>query len=65
MSSHRIVHRISQESSIIRWESKVGHLSCIALSVGQVVKLFPNHARVAKSFYNFYFVVDSEHDRAL
>jgi hypothetical protein len=26
------------------------------------VKLYPNHACVATSFYNFYFVVDSDLD---
>lgn len=63
LPSHLIVHRISRGHSNITWDSEVGHPSGIPLSVGQVVKLFPNRACVAASFYNSYFVVDSEHDR--
>ncbi|KAK1148576.1 hypothetical protein N8T08_009583 [Aspergillus melleus] len=60
--SRLIVERISQEHSIVSWEDTRVESSGIPLSVGQVVKLYPNHACVAASFYNLYFVVDSEQD---
>lgn len=59
LSSHLFVPRISQGHSIITWDSEVGHPSGIPLSVGKVVKLFPNCACVAASFCDFYFVIDS------
>lgn len=55
-----IVTRISQEHAIVSYES--GGDERIPLSVGQIVKIFPNHACVAGAFYNHYFVVDSELD---
>lgn len=55
-----IVARISQEHAIVSYES--GGDAKIPLSVGQIVKIFPNHACVAGAFYNHYFVVDSELD---
>ncbi|KAJ5954516.1 hypothetical protein N7501_008795 [Penicillium viridicatum] len=57
-----IVERISQEHSIVAWEDKKLNSHGLPLSVGQVVKLYPNHACVAASFYNFYYVVDSDLD---
>ncbi|CAP79133.1 D-serine dehydratase [Penicillium chrysogenum] len=57
-----IVERISQEHSVVAWEDKEANSLSVPLSVGQVVKLYPNHACVATSFYNFYFVVDSDLD---
>lgn len=60
--SSLIVERISQEHSIVAWEDKEANSPSVPLSVGQVVKLYPNHACVAASFYNFYFVVDSDLD---
>lgn len=59
-TSRLIVTRISQEHAIISWQSATDDK--IPLSVGQVVKIFPNHACVAGAFYNHYFVVDSELD---
>lgn len=56
-----IVQRISQEHAIVSWQS-AGEDEKIPLSVGQIVKIFPNHACVAGAFYNHYFVVDSELD---
>lgn len=60
--SRLIIERISQEHSVVSWGTYHKSLPDIPLSVGQVVKLFPNHACVAASFYNYYFVVDSEGD---
>ncbi|KAJ5166832.1 uncharacterized protein N7482_005613 [Penicillium canariense] len=56
-----IVDRISQEHGIVAWESGVQR--SIPLSVGQVVKVFPNHSCVAAAFFGWYFVVDSERDQ--
>ncbi|CEO58844.1 hypothetical protein PMG11_03544 [Penicillium brasilianum] len=56
-----IVDRISQEHGIVAWE--VGVQRSIPLSVGEVVRVFPNHSCVAGAFYGWYFVVDSERDR--
>ncbi|KAE8380485.1 putative serine dehydratase domain-containing protein [Aspergillus bertholletiae] len=61
-ASRLIVKRISQEHSIVTWEDKQANSLDIPLAVGQVVKLYPNHACVAASFYNFYFIVDSDQD---
>ncbi|OGM49868.1 hypothetical protein ABOM_001455 [Aspergillus bombycis] len=61
-SARLIVERISQEHSIISWDSEKADSTGVPLSVGQVVKAYPNHACVATSFYNFYFVVDSDQD---
>ncbi|KAE8422754.1 putative serine dehydratase domain-containing protein [Aspergillus pseudocaelatus] len=61
-SARLIVERISQEHSILSWEDKEADSSGVPLSVGQVVKVYPNHACVAASFYCFYFVVDSDQD---
>jgi D-serine ammonia-lyase len=60
-NSRLIVGRISQEHSILCWEN-AEQKSEIQLSVGQTVKVFPNHACVAGAFYNWYFVVDSDQD---
>lgn len=57
-----IVARISQEHAIVSYEYGGGGSKKIPLSVGQMVKIFPNHACVAGAFYNHYFVVDSELD---
>ncbi|KAJ5082655.1 hypothetical protein N7532_011698 [Penicillium argentinense] len=52
------VARISQEHSIIAWEDS--KKDGMPLSVGQVVKIYPNHSCVTGSFYGWYFVVDSD-----
>jgi D-serine deaminase-like pyridoxal phosphate-dependent protein len=56
-----IVDRISQEHGIVAWEAGVQRR--IPLGVGDVVRVFPNHACVAAAFFGWYFVVDSESDR--
>lgn len=55
-----IVDRISQEHGIVTWEAGVQR--GVPLSVGEVVRVFPNHACVAAAFYGWYFVVDSDRD---
>lgn len=60
--SRLIAERISQEHSIVAFEDSANNPSKIPFRVGQVVKLYPNHACVTASFYGFYFVVDSDQD---
>lgn len=55
-----IVERISQEHGIVAWDS--GDQRKLPLKIGQVVKVFPNHACVTGAFYGWYFVVDSDCD---
>ncbi|OJJ07418.1 hypothetical protein ASPVEDRAFT_142573 [Aspergillus versicolor CBS 583.65] len=61
-SSRLFVERISQEHSIVSWEGQKEKGRKVPFSIGQVVKIFPNHACVAAAFYAFYFVVDSDRD---
>lgn len=61
-----IVQRISQEHSILAWESEdgqVANLPDIPLQVGQTVRLYPNHACVTGAMYDKYLVVDSDSER--
>lgn len=60
LDNRLIVARISQEHAIVSYESAADEK--IPLSVGQAIKIFPNHACVAGAFYNHYFVVDSDID---
>jgi D-serine deaminase-like pyridoxal phosphate-dependent protein len=55
-----IVERISQEHGIVTWEGASQRK--IPTSIGQVVKVHPNHACVTGAFYGWYFVVDSDQD---
>ncbi|KNG83099.1 hypothetical protein ANOM_008061 [Aspergillus nomiae NRRL 13137] len=55
------IDRISQEHSILRWESE-DVLKKIPLSVGQTVKIYPNHACITGAMYGWYLVVDSSSD---
>lgn len=55
-----IVERISQEHAIVAWEK--GENRDVPLSIGQFVKIFPNHSCVTGAFYGWYFVVDSDVD---
>ncbi|KAJ5331309.1 hypothetical protein N7476_001092 [Penicillium atrosanguineum] len=55
-----VVERISQEHAIVAWEG--GKEGDIPLEIGQVVKVFPNHACVTGAYYGWYFVVDSDED---
>ncbi|KAF6823030.1 alanine racemase domain protein [Colletotrichum plurivorum] len=59
-----VVARISQEHSIIAWEAGDGdaELPPVPLEVGQVVRIFPNHACVTGAMYGWYLVVDSENE---
>ncbi|KAJ5937801.1 hypothetical protein N7454_004143 [Penicillium verhagenii] len=59
-ASRLIVDRISQEHGIVAWQS--GDKKSIPLKVGQIAKVFPNHACVTGAFYGWYFVVDSDRD---
>ncbi|KAJ6022895.1 uncharacterized protein N7446_013248 [Penicillium canescens] len=56
-----VVQRISQEHAIVAWEGGLG-LEKIPLRVGQVIKVYPNHACVTGAYYGWYFVVDSDLD---
>ncbi|KAE8374604.1 putative serine dehydratase domain-containing protein [Aspergillus bertholletiae] len=55
------IDRISQEHSILRWESEDAAKK-IPLSVGQAVKIYPNHACITGAMYGWYLVVDSSSD---
>ncbi|KAG7112318.1 histone deacetylase HOS2 like protein [Verticillium longisporum] len=52
-----IVKRISQEHSILAWESD--SQDPIPLEVGQSIRIYPNHACVTSAMYGWYLVVDS------
>ena len=59
-----VVKRISQEHSILAWDtagggSKGGSQGAIPLEVGQYVRIYPNHACITGAMYGWYFVVDS------
>lgn len=55
-----ILARISQEHSIVTWQDE--SQTKIPLDIGQLVKVYPNHACVTGAFYGWYFVVDSDQD---
>ncbi|CAG9977222.1 unnamed protein product [Clonostachys byssicola] len=67
-----VVARISQEHSIISWETQPDDqndgaataLPPIPVQVGQTVRVYPNHACVTGAMYGWYLVVDSESDSA-
>ncbi|KAK1594108.1 putative serine dehydratase domain-containing protein [Colletotrichum navitas] len=57
-----VVERISQEHSILSWDSdpeKGTDLPPIPLEVGQTISIYPNHACVTGALYGWYLVVDS------
>jgi D-serine deaminase-like pyridoxal phosphate-dependent protein len=56
-----IVKRISQEHAVVGWEGGSGPEK-VPLRVGQVIKIYPNHACVTGAYYGWYFVVDSDLD---
>jgi D-serine deaminase-like pyridoxal phosphate-dependent protein len=56
-----IIDRISQEHSILSWESKDATKK-IPLRIGQTVKIYPNHACITGAMYGWYLVVDSTSD---
>jgi D-serine deaminase-like pyridoxal phosphate-dependent protein len=55
-----VVDRISQEHAVVSWEG--GKEEEIPLKIGQVVKVYPNHACVTGAYYGWYFIVDSDED---
>lgn len=64
-----VVSRISQEQCIVAWSQVQGQaqvqeeqLPPIPLEVGQIVRIYPNHACITGAMYNRYFVVDSSED---
>ncbi|KAL0942874.1 alanine racemase domain protein [Colletotrichum truncatum] len=64
-TKHRlVVGRISQEHSILTWDTKpegdeANELPPVPLEVGQSVRIYPNHACVTGAMYGWYLVVDS------
>ncbi|KAF7587841.1 hypothetical protein BBP40_006664 [Aspergillus hancockii] len=58
---HLIIDRISQEHSILRWESNDATKE-IPLQIGQTVKIYPNHTCITGAMYGWYLVVDSASD---
>ncbi|KAE8392819.1 putative serine dehydratase domain-containing protein [Aspergillus alliaceus] len=56
-----IIDRISQEHSIVSWESRDAAKE-IPLRVGQTVKIYPNHTCITGAMYGWYLVVDSSSD---
>ncbi|KAJ5332515.1 uncharacterized protein N7506_006298 [Penicillium brevicompactum] len=59
-SQKLILARISQEHAIVTWNDE--SQANLPLSIGQVVKVHPNHACVTGAYYGWYFVVDSDTD---
>lgn len=57
-----IVSRVSQEHSILAWETDtIGDGSVpLPLTVGQSIRIYPNHACVTGALYGWYLVVDSD-----
>ena len=51
-----IVVRISQEHSILAWDEPSKEK--LPLEVGQMVRIYPNHACITGAMYGWYFVVD-------
>ncbi|KAI9039774.1 uncharacterized protein KD926_009117 [Aspergillus affinis] len=60
--SRLILARISQEHSILSWETEGDGISHIPLKVGQAVRVYPNHSCVTGAMYGWYLVVDSDLD---
>ncbi|OLN97366.1 D-serine dehydratase 1 [Colletotrichum chlorophyti] len=62
-----VVERISQEHSILSWDSGAedgSNLPSIPLKIGQTVRIYPNHACVTGALYGWYLVVDSSRPNA-
>lgn len=57
-TSRLIVARVSQEHSIVSWEDN--NEKPIPLTVGQTIRVFPNHACITGAMYPWYLVVDSD-----
>ncbi|KAK6446362.1 hypothetical protein FP744_10002612 [Trichoderma asperellum] len=59
-----IVKRVSQEHCIVSWGLINGYgdgdsQQPIPLQVGQIVRIYPNHACITGALYGWYYVVDS------
>ncbi|KAJ6789816.1 hypothetical protein PWT90_04507 [Aphanocladium album] len=56
-----IISRISQEHSIVTWDpdSKGNKTDPLPLTIGQCVRIFPNHACITGAMHGWYVVVDS------
>ncbi|KAF9880701.1 alanine racemase domain protein [Colletotrichum karsti] len=66
-TKHRlVVGRISQEHSILTWDTSsddsAASLPAVPLDVGKTVWIYPNHACVAGAMYGWYLVIDSDVD---
>lgn len=56
-----IVGRFSQEHGILTWSGKGGKGAHVDdFTVGQKIRLWPNHACITSSHFGWYFVVDSD-----
>lgn len=54
-----MVGRFSQEHGIVTWRATGGGAQPDELTIGQKVRLWPNHACITGSHFGWYFVVDS------
>lgn len=62
-SGRLIIDRISQEHAIVAWQSCVEQNTPahkLPLVVGEIVRIYPNHACVTGAMFERYFVVDSD-----
>jgi D-serine ammonia-lyase len=57
-----MVGRFSQEHGILTWRSAGGGAEPDELTIGQAVRLWPNHACITGSHFGWYFVVDSSRE---
>lgn len=57
-----IVSRVSQEHSILAWDadSAGNGAEPLPLTVGQSIRIYPNHACITGALYGWYLVVDSD-----
>ncbi len=57
-----IVSRVSQEHSILAWEADAtgNGTMPLPLTVGQSIRIYPNHACITGALYGWYLVVDSD-----
>lgn len=53
-----VLKKLSQEHGILAWKQNVENR--LSLSIGQKVRIIPQHACIAGSGYGWYFVVDSD-----
>ncbi|PNP55389.1 hypothetical protein FNYG_15516 [Fusarium nygamai] len=53
-----IVDRFSQEHGVLVWTGKAGEHCLMPLRVGQKIRLWPNHACITASHFDWYYVVD-------